>query len=208
MDVVTMKRKTIIGSILCILVLGGLLYALANHVVVLQKHADSNVSQPASSAEPVTSPGPRSEEGALATYGNVRFGYLVDYPSQLLIAGPEADNSDGLKFASKQGDADIRVWGQYNVLDSSPRAALKSDIGDACADQKTAYEVRKPAMFAFSCTSPKGRVIYEKTIIRGDTFVVLYLDYAKEEQEKWAPVIKQMSGSLRFSERFATEPGR
>lgn len=202
------RRKRIVGSILIVLVLGGILYALASYVAVLRKHTVSNVSPSSSPTEPVTSSGPRSEERALATYGNVRFGYFVDYPSQLLVAGPEADNSDGLTFASRQGDADVRVWGQYNVLDSSPKATLKSSISDTCANREAAYEVKKPSMFAFSCTSPKGRVIYEKTIIRGDTLVVLYLDYPTEEKEKWAPVVKQMASSLRFGAGAATEPDR
>jgi hypothetical protein len=41
-------------------------------------------------------------------YVNLRFGYSVQYPADLLIAQGESDNSDGQRFVSKNGDESIR----------------------------------------------------------------------------------------------------
>src|SRR5713226_1876067 len=49
------------------------------------------------------------------TYSNSRFNYSISYPANLLIAQGESANSDGQVFRAKDGSAEMRVYGQYNV---------------------------------------------------------------------------------------------
>jgi hypothetical protein len=143
-------------------------------------------------------PEPAPAATSVATYQNARFAYVVDYPSPLLKAGQEADNGDGLRFVPNTGDADVRVWGQYNANDDSPTAILQFDLANDCAGDKVSYQVSKPNLIAFSCLSPRGRVVYTKIVISGDTLATLRFEYDPGEQETWSPVIKQMANSLRL----------
>ncbi|MFK2891261.1 hypothetical protein [Dyella flagellata] len=132
------------------------------------------------------------------TYHNVRFDFAVAYPPNLLVPGQEADNGDGLQFTSKVDDADIRAYGSYNALEQSPAEMLQFNTKDDCAQDKITYRVSKPSLVAYSCLSPKGRIVYEKVVILGDTLATLRFEYGAGGQARWAPVIKQMADSLRL----------
>lgn len=177
----------------------GVTYVWVNDNGARRQAAVDRVPPPTPVANPVVAPHAPTTRSGTDTYQNSRFGYAVDYPSPLLVAGNEADNGDGLKFVPERGDADIRVWGEYNVNDDSPAAILKIDLINDCAGGKATYQVSKPNLVAYSCRSPKGRVVYQKVVIEGDTLATLRFDYPSAEQQAWAPVIKQMADSLRLN---------
>ena len=140
-----------------------------------------------------------------ATYGNARYGYDVVYPSALLKAGQEADTGDGLVFVPNTGNADVRVWGEFNVNDDSPAAILGFDLAHNCAKDNVSYQVSKPSLIAYSCLSPRGRIVYAKTVVRGETMATVRFEYDPGEQERWSPVIKQMANSLRLAADLPSE---
>lgn len=162
------------------------------------QHGESNARvQPHATAanHPVPTELPSS---GIVTYHNVRFDFAIDYPDKLLIPGQEADNGDGLQFASSVDDADIRAYGSYNALEQSPAEMLQYLLQEDCAKEKVSYKVSKRGLVAYSCLSPTGRIVYEKVIIHADTLATVRFDYAAHEQARWAPVIKQMADSLRL----------
>lgn len=184
----------------------GVAYVWSGHNWAHHQAAVDRAISPLPATNPVVAPHPSSASSGAARYQNARFGYAVDYPSPLLVAGNEADSGDGLKFTPEKGDADIRVWGEYNVNSDSPAALLNADLTNDCAGGKATYQVSKPNLVAYSCLSPKGRVVYAKAIIRGDTLASVRFDYAASEQQTWAPVIKQMADTLHL-DSGSPEPG-
>jgi hypothetical protein len=139
----------------------------------------------------------KMEGKAGATYHNVTYDYAVDYPEDLLVPGTESASGDGLDFAPKSGKADIAVWGKYASPDDT-RASLLHDDETHCAPGKVSYEVNKPTFIAFSCLTPKGRIVYEKMAIHNDVYAAVRFEYDAADQATWGPVIKQMAGSLRI----------
>ncbi|MFP6560440.1 hypothetical protein WJ542_19375 [Paraburkholderia sp. B3] len=148
-------------------------------------------------AKPSSPPRQQADEH-VATYGNVRYQYTIDYPADLLAAGREADDSDGVVFSAKSGTAQVTVWGRFNANDDTPAQILRSEEQGPCAGVRASYEVSKRHLVAFSCQTPTNEVVYEKMIIHGDTLVAVQFVYPVAEQATWSPVIKQMSGSLRI----------
>lgn len=184
---------------LLIVLTGAATYAWITHPRTARQTAGQpSTPMPAAGASPA----------GMSTYQNARFGYAVDYPAALLKEEDEADNGDGLTFSPAKGDADIRIWGAYNINDDTPKALLKKGVDNECVDGKATYQVSKANFVAYSCISPKGRVVYEKVLIRGDTLATVRFDYARDEQPTWGALIKPMADSLRLQAGAADGVGK
>ncbi|HTH77297.1 MAG TPA: hypothetical protein VL635_23160 [Trinickia sp.] len=133
---------------------------------------------------------------SLATYANVRYGYTIEYPKDLLVPGEEADDGDGVVFSAKSSSGQVAVWGRYNANRDTPARILRDEEQSACADAPPSYEVSKRSLVAFSCRTRKDAIVYEQMIIRGDTLVAVQFSYPASEQTMWSPVVKQMAHSL------------
>ena len=137
---------------------------------------------------------PVSGGAAFATYANSRFNYTVDYPADLLVPQPEAENGDGRAFNAKTGKAQILVYGSYNALNESP-AELAQRAESDCTGQHAQYRLAKPKLVAISCTSGES-ILYQKTMIEGDTLTTLRATYPASERKTWDGVIAAMARSL------------
>jgi hypothetical protein len=133
-----------------------------------------------------------------ATYVNVRYGYAVSYPADLLVAEPEADAGDGRMFHARQGTAKMSVWGEWKMdgLDQSP-AGIAREAGSHCAPGGAAYRVVKPRLVALSCVTPEGWVTYQKTLIGKEALTTVTFDYPTAERRRWDPVVASIAASLR-----------
>src|SRR5262245_33668081 len=97
------------------------------------------------------------------TYHNARFDYSISYPGDLLEPQGEADNGDGQTFRAKDGRAEMRVWGQYNVNNQSLKTAYEktlSEWGDGVS-----YKVMQQNWFVVSALV-KGRIHYRRVILK------------------------------------------
>jgi len=65
-----------------------------------------------------------------------------------------------------------------------------------CGPAKPGYRVVKPELIAFSCITPKNRVLYLKGVIHDGWLTVLRFEYPNAERKVWDPVVKQVAGSL------------
>jgi hypothetical protein len=128
------------------------------------------------------------------SYANSRFGYTVEYPADLLVPQGEPENGDGQAFDAKKGAAKILVYGSYNALNESP-AELAQRAETDCTGHRAQYRVVKPSLVAVSCTTADG-IIYQKTLIRGDTLTTLRATYPVGERKVWDGVVTRMSRSL------------
>lgn len=133
--------------------------------------------------------------GDLATYVNQRFGYSIRYPADLFVAVREADNGDGRAFHARRGGPRFLVWAAYNALGRTP-ADLAAEASRDCPRHRADYRVVKPRLVAVSCVGGDGRVIYQKTLIRGDVLTTFRMTYPSAERSRWDAVLAQISGSL------------
>lgn len=134
----------------------------------------------------------------LATYANVRYGYTIEYPKDVLLPGEEADDGDGVVFSAKSRSGQVAVWGRYNANRDTPARILRDEEQSACTGAPASYEVSKRGLVAFSCRTQNDAIVYEQMIIRGDTLVAVQFTYPASEQAAWSPTVKQMAHSLRI----------
>lgn len=133
-----------------------------------------------------------------ATYTNVRFGYSISYPDDL-VPEREADNGDGRIFHARRGTAKLSVWGSFRNgdLEGTPDAIADQYLTD-CGAGKITYKLVKPRLVAFSCVTLAGKVIYQKTLIGADDVLrSLRFEYLHSDRAAWDPVVRRVSGSLR-----------
>jgi len=132
------------------------------------------------------------------TYTNVRFGYSICYPADLLAAQPEADNGDGRVFSAKSG-AELRVWGGYNVMEQTADAIVSDlDSPDAVVSYHRAKE-----NWAVISGRENGRVFYAKALLRPngqddiDSLHVFRLTYPLDEAKTYEAVVARLATCFR-----------
>ena len=129
-----------------------------------------------------TSPGPGD---GYQTYTNARFSYSVSYPADLLIPQGEAENGDGQMFTARDGSAEMRVYGGYNVLNETIAgkfAELTRKWGKGVT-----YKVVRKDWFVVSALV-NGKIHYQKTLLRGDTFKTFSIEYDAARRATYDPV--------------------
>lgn len=134
-----------------------------------------------------------------ATYTNVRYGYWLSYPADLMVAEREADAGDGRSFRARQGTATMAVWATWNLhdgaVDQSPEGVAREAASD-CVRGPIPYRVVKPSLVAVSCITPRGHVIYQKTLINKEVLTSVRFEYPNSENARWDDVVKHVAASL------------
>lgn len=135
-------------------------------------------------------------------YENVRFGYSICYPGDLLTAQPEADNGDGRKFTGKSG-AELIVWGSYNVLEQD-MDALIGDLANAGA----ALTYRRATKdWAVVSGREKGNIFYAKLLLERtalddvDTVRAFRLTYPADEAKTYDAVAAKLAKCFELTGR-------
>ncbi|KAA0121615.1 hypothetical protein CIW48_22730 [Methylobacterium sp. P1-11] len=135
---------------------------------------------------------------ALRHYVNVRFGFSVDVPAEL-VAERAPDNGDGQAFHSAEGGLQLTVWGSNNALGQTLEAFVADDHA-RCQRQPAAYLRRKAHWIVLSCATGED-TLYQKTIRSGGSgafFVSVRLRYPASEQARWQGAVATASSSLRL----------
>ncbi|HKC64651.1 MAG TPA: hypothetical protein VKB86_13505 [Pyrinomonadaceae bacterium] len=125
------------------------------------------------------------------TYANARFQYSVSYPAGILIPQGESTNSDGQIFRSRDGHAEMRVFGRYNVQNET----LKSAFNAAQEGKDVTYKVMKGNFYVVSGRQ-NGKVFYEKTMLKGDTFKTFMIEYDESDSAKYDPITARIARSF------------
>ncbi|MDQ3816635.1 MAG: hypothetical protein M3362_02955 [Acidobacteriota bacterium] len=125
------------------------------------------------------------------TYTNVRFQYSVSYPAGVLIPQGEADNSDGQIFRSRDRRAEMRVFGRYNVQNET----LQSAFNAAQEGKDVTYKVLKRNFYVVSGRQ-NGKIFYEKTLLKGDTFKTFMIEYDEADSAKYDPMTARIARSF------------
>ena len=131
---------------------------------------------------------------------NARFAYSVCYPGDVLIPQGEADNGDGQVFITKDGKAEARVYGSYFAGNGEDQTLKKAYLDEIQAVQKDGftitYKFLKSDQFVIS-GSRSGKTLYHKTVLVGDVFKTLRLEYPGDVKQEFETIISRMSSCFR-----------
>jgi hypothetical protein len=151
----------------------------------------------------------RAREQKFDTYTNVRFGYAVDYPADMLIPQGEPDNGDGQRFTSQARDVELVVVGSYNALEATLGERFAEEMereGDDAPKRTVTYKVLKKDWFVISGTEG-GKVFYTKVMMKGDTFIKMAFRYPAERDTELTPLTARIAKSFRHVETSAVPSG-
>lgn len=132
------------------------------------------------------------------TYNNARFGYSIEFPSELLEMQDESDNGDGTRFVSKDGSAEMRVWGQFNALNRS----VRDEYAEALERADTNFTYKSLLKNGFAISGISGdKIYYQKTLYRpgkGGVFYTFTIEYPAAEQAKFDAAVKRIVKTFKF----------
>ncbi len=135
---------------------------------------------------------------AYRPYHNARFGYRIEYPADLK-SQPEAENGDGRRFVSADGQTVLTVYAGYQVLAGGladyrklARERWQEQHATLILDQKTSTG------FALSGTV-KGRIFYEKTVLKAATLTTFEWTYPAARKAAMDPIIRHTIQTLQPS---------
>ena len=135
-----------------------------------------------------------------STYSNSRFSYSISYPTGLLTPQGEADNGDGQKFLSRDGRAEMIVYGSNNALHQSLHdlynEQLRGRESDARSKKTVTYKVLRDSWFVVSGYED-DRVFYQKTILSGDEFKTFRIEYDKSLADVFDKVTQRVAASFK-----------
>jgi hypothetical protein len=135
---------------------------------------------------------------AYKTYHNARFGYRIDYPTDLRPQ-PEADNGDGRRFVSADGQTVLTAYASYNALDGGlatdrriAQQSWREKHATLTLDQltRTGYVLSGQV---------KGRIFYEKTVLKSNTLTTFLWEYPAARKAAMDAVIRHTVQTLQPS---------
>ncbi|HEX8709168.1 MAG TPA: hypothetical protein VF723_13055 [Pyrinomonadaceae bacterium] len=129
------------------------------------------------------------------TYSNARFQYSVSYPAGIFVPQGEADNGDGQVFRARESSAEMRVFGRYNAQNETLRSAYQSAITGEGGSREVVYKLLKGNFYVVSGRQ-NGRIFYEKTILKGDTFKTLMIEYDESARDTFDPITARIARSF------------
>jgi hypothetical protein len=131
------------------------------------------------------------------TYQNARYNFSIAYPSTLKPEG-ESDNGDGQTFRSRDDSVLMRAWGSQNISNESLRAAYQSAISDieSIDGGNATYKFLGRNFFVVSGLRG-GKVIYQKTLMRGDVFKTFLIEYPVAMQSTYDPITARVARSFK-----------
>lgn len=136
------------------------------------------------------------------TYRNVRFGFAVDYPGDILVMKPPPANGDGCAFHVPGRRIEVTASASHNVLDDSIGQLYAKALAEF-GPGNVSYRRRGDSFFVVSGIS-RGRVFYEYVQIArkggGDYVGRLRILYPPREKAVMDPVVTRMQ--RRFSTSF------
>lgn len=139
---------------------------------------------------------------AYKKYGNVRFGYEISYPDAMLFPQGEAENGDGQRFLSRDGDVEMLVWGSNNALEETIKSNFQKDTKEKTKEhpeKRVTYKRLKGNSYTvYGYIGEK--IFYQKTIYVGeaDAFLTFFISYPIAKKNEYDPVVSIISKSFHY----------
>lgn len=124
------------------------------------------------------------------TYTNDRFGFSIQYPSNLTVGSPSA-NGDGLNFYNEE--LEITVFGSHNSMDESIESIYQQAINNI--EVPIAYDRLADHWFVLSYVE-NGLIIYEKFFYGDNVFNRFIITYPENKQDVYGPVTTHISDTF------------
>ncbi|MGA9290507.1 MAG: hypothetical protein WBV93_19415 [Anaerobacillus sp.] len=161
----------------------------------LDELENTNASTSTSSAEekPVEpKKAPVEVEKALTyvTYTNDRFGFTIQYPSDLTV-GPPPANGDGLNFYNDE--IQITASGSHNSMEESIETIYQQAINNI--EVPIAYDRLTDNWFVLSYVE-NGMIFYEKFFYGDDVFNRFIITYPESKQGVYGPITTHISDTF------------
>ena len=141
-------------------------------------------------ALPLTHYASSAQRVVYKTYTNARYGYSIAYPSSLLIPQGEADNGDGQAFRSRDGSAEMRVYGSQDM-----GGGLTAAYNEAQAGKDVSYKIIKRNWFVVS-GRVGGKIFYQKTMIKGDVLKTFLIEYDESQKATYDAATTRIARSF------------
>lgn len=130
------------------------------------------------------------------SYGNARFGYVVDIPPGF-SAVAESDNSDGGVSRSGDGASQLAVWGS-NLTEGSLAQDFAARLAATKEEGWTISYKRETPRWASWSGSLQGRIFYAHARrLCGDQVAYFLIEYPKASKKSFDPVIGRLVKSLK-----------
>lgn len=137
---------------------------------------------------------------AWSSYGNGRFGYVIDVPTGF-SAVQEADNGDGGVSTSADQKSLLTIWGS-NLIDGGLSDAVKLRLEDLRADGWDLSYTRETPEWAGWSGTRQGRILYGRVItLCDDQAAYFQIDYPQAEVEPYKPVVERLVKSFQNGQK-------
>lgn len=132
------------------------------------------------------------------TYHNGRFGFRIDYPASLQPQ-PEADNGDGRRFVSADGQTTLTAYAGYDVLDGG-LAQYRQLARRHWQEKKAVLVLDQKLTTGFVLSGKVGPTIfYEKTVLKAGTLTTFVWQYPAARKAAMDAVIHHTIKTLQPS---------
>lgn len=141
-----------------------------------------------------TAPGQTKYE----TYSNARFGYEIQYLSDLLKIQPPSFTGDGRIFLSKDKKAEMRVWANFNATFVTVHEQFDEDLKGYSG---ITYKRLLKNSFVISGVR-NGKIFYQKTLYHKfketDVFYTFTIEYPNTQKSKFDAIVTRIARSFKF----------
>ncbi|MBI3521013.1 MAG: hypothetical protein HY062_16865 [Bacteroidetes bacterium] len=137
------------------------------------------------------------------SYCNDRYGFCVDYPSDILIPQGESDGGDGQTFTSKDGQNTLAVFRDYDdMLSENAKftiaSAYQMETKENSDDPKKEITYKKLGKTFFVISGYNaGKIFYQKTIFANDQLATCILTYKESEKSTYDQISKHVFTSFK-----------
>jgi len=140
--------------------------------------------------------------GALAddwsTYSNARYGFSLQYPSNVFAVERTAEADDGQVFVAKNGDARLLVGTLSNESNFTPASYQSYLARNSYADYRLGYHRLGGSWFALSGEG-NGKIFYEKVMFScaGNRINSFAMIYRSEQRHIFDRIVERIENTFR-----------
>jgi hypothetical protein len=130
-------------------------------------------------------------EAGWRDYVNLRFGFRMSYPTDL-VASPEPANGDGREYHTRNKEFSVTAYGHY-LVDATPNSLWEDDLKEF--GSHITYK-RKAANWYVVSGVKDGTEFYRKVYTKGDNCAVLHFTYSHAKAKEYDPWVEKIVKSF------------